>query len=85
MKNSTILLNSCETDLSELRKDIEAGVYVQNVEGFTKEIDRIARKMADAREEVLFEREREQAEAEERLVEEAGEVLAEKIGKPAVL
>ena len=51
-----IFLIQCETDLSILSKDVDAGVYLKNIEGYLKEVDRIIKKLQEAREMVNAER-----------------------------
>ena len=56
-KNMTeVFLIQCETDLSILSRDVDAGVYLENVEGYLKEFDRIIKKLQEAREMVNAER-----------------------------
>jgi hypothetical protein len=44
MDKKQILLIQAKTDLQELRKDVEAGLYKGNPKGFKKELERIERK-----------------------------------------
>jgi hypothetical protein len=44
MNKKQILLNQAKTDLQELRKDVEAGLYRGDPKGFKKELERIERK-----------------------------------------
>lgn len=48
MNTSTILQNQALTDLQELRKDIDCGMYDKNTDGFISEMGRINAKINKA-------------------------------------
>jgi len=48
MNNTKIYCDQALSDLMELRKDVEGGLYEKNPKGFLEEIDRITEKINDA-------------------------------------
>lgn len=49
MDKLTILLNQIETDLQQLYLDVNEGLYEKNVEGFLTELERIGKKLNQAK------------------------------------